>query len=96
MQSFVSYLRSIHLHKDKSLFKVTELPIDAFAESLGLAGTPKLKFLNSANKLVKASVLSPESDDDATSSGESNVEVSVPLEKVCQMSDERHPLMPNI
>ena len=46
MQAFVSYLRSVYLHKDKSIFKVSELPVDQFAESLGLPGTPKIKFLS--------------------------------------------------
>ncbi|KAK7043745.1 ATP-dependent RNA helicase dbp4 [Paramarasmius palmivorus] len=45
-RAFVSYLRSIHLHKDKSIFKLTEYPINAFAESLGLPGAPKIKFLS--------------------------------------------------
>ncbi|KAJ7177877.1 ATP-dependent RNA helicase dbp-4 [Mycena filopes] len=45
-RAFVSYLRSIHLHKDKSIFQVAELPADRFAESLGLPGTPKIKFLS--------------------------------------------------
>ena len=42
----MSYLRSIYLHKDKSIFKIDELPVDRFAESLGLPGAPKIKFLN--------------------------------------------------
>ena len=42
----MSYLRSIYLHKDKSIFKIDELPVDRFAESLGLPGTPNIKFLN--------------------------------------------------
>lgn len=42
----MSYLRSIHLQKDKSIFKVSELPADEFAASLGLPGTPKIKFLS--------------------------------------------------
>ncbi|KIY49734.1 DEAD-domain-containing protein [Fistulina hepatica ATCC 64428] len=46
LQAFVSYLRSVHLHKDKSVFKLDELPIDKFAESLGLPGAPKIKFLS--------------------------------------------------
>ncbi|KAK0451844.1 P-loop containing nucleoside triphosphate hydrolase protein [Armillaria borealis] len=37
-RAFVSYLRSVYLHKDKSIFKVSELP--------GLPGTPKIKFLS--------------------------------------------------
>ncbi|GLB39922.1 putative RNA helicase [Lyophyllum shimeji] len=45
-RAFVSYLRSIHLHKDKSIFKLDELPVQRFAESLGLPGAPKIKFLN--------------------------------------------------
>lgn len=42
----MSYLRSIHLHKDKSIFKLDELPIERYAESLGLPGAPKVKFLS--------------------------------------------------
>ena len=38
-------MKSIYLHKDKSIFKLSELPVDKFAESLGLPGTPKIKFL---------------------------------------------------
>ncbi|KAJ7701863.1 P-loop containing nucleoside triphosphate hydrolase protein [Mycena rosella] len=45
-RAFVSYMRSIHLHKDKSIFKLAELPSERFAESLGLAGAPKIKFLS--------------------------------------------------
>lgn len=44
----MSYVRSIYLHKDKSIFKVDVLPVDRFAESLGLPGTPKIKFLSKA------------------------------------------------
>jgi ATP-dependent RNA helicase DDX10/DBP4 len=39
-------MRSVYLHKDKSIFKIEELPADLFAESLGLPGTPKIKFLS--------------------------------------------------
>ncbi|KAG6865184.1 hypothetical protein C0991_004627 [Blastosporella zonata] len=45
-RAFVSYLRSVHLHKDKSIFKVNELPVQRYAESLGLPGAPKIKFLD--------------------------------------------------
>ncbi|KAH9931522.1 DEAD-domain-containing protein [Fomitopsis serialis] len=45
-RTFVSYLRSVHLQKDKSVFKVDELPVERFAESLGLPGMPKIKFLS--------------------------------------------------
>lgn len=42
----MSYVRSVYLHKDKSIFKLDELPVDKFAESLGLPGAPKIKFLS--------------------------------------------------
>ncbi|KAI0089434.1 DEAD-domain-containing protein [Irpex rosettiformis] len=45
-RAFVSYLRSVHVQKDKSIFKLEELPLQRFAESLGLPGAPKIKFLN--------------------------------------------------
>ncbi|EGN95755.1 hypothetical protein SERLA73DRAFT_186962 [Serpula lacrymans var. lacrymans S7.3] len=45
-RAFISYVRSIHLQKDKSIFKIEELPVDRFAESLGLPGAPKIKFLS--------------------------------------------------
>ncbi|EIM87449.1 DEAD-domain-containing protein [Stereum hirsutum FP-91666 SS1] len=45
-RAFVSYLRSVHLQKDKEVFKVTELPAEEFAASLGLPGAPKIKFLS--------------------------------------------------
>jgi ATP-dependent RNA helicase DDX10/DBP4 len=46
VQAFVSYLRSIYLQKDKSVFKLDQLPLEEFAESLGLPGAPRVKFLS--------------------------------------------------
>ncbi|KAI0745161.1 DEAD-domain-containing protein [Earliella scabrosa] len=45
-RAFVSYLRSVYLQKEKSIFKVDELPVERFAEALGLPGMPKIKFLS--------------------------------------------------
>ncbi|KAG9035064.1 ATP-dependent RNA helicase dbp4 [Tulasnella sp. JGI-2019a] len=45
-KTFVTYLKSIHLQKNKSIFKLEELPVEKYAESLGLVGVPKIKFLN--------------------------------------------------
>ncbi|KAI0372411.1 DEAD-domain-containing protein [Pilatotrama ljubarskyi] len=45
-RAFVSYLRSVYLQKDKSIFKLEELPVERFAEALGLPGMPKIKFLS--------------------------------------------------
>ncbi|GAA5991070.1 hypothetical protein JCM10908_006525 [Rhodotorula pacifica] len=43
-RAFISYVRSIHLQKDKSIFKLDNLPLEEYAASLGLAGAPKIKF----------------------------------------------------
>ncbi|CAJ2630714.1 unnamed protein product [Trifolium pratense] len=45
-RAFVTYLRSIHLQKDKEIFDVLKLPIDEYSASLGLLMTPKIRFLN--------------------------------------------------
>jgi ATP-dependent RNA helicase DDX10/DBP4 len=77
-QAFVSYMRSIHLQKNKSVFDITKLPVDDFAQSLGLPGTPKIKFLNkeiakqkknaSRDVAVIQAQSSEESDEDGHSS----------------------------
>ncbi|KPM35454.1 ATP-dependent RNA helicase DBP4 [Neonectria ditissima] len=43
-KAFISYTRSIHLQKDKQVFKFNKLDLDGFAASLGLPGTPHIKF----------------------------------------------------
>ena len=44
-KSFVCYVRSIFLQSNKSIFDVHALPLDEYAESLGLSGSPSIKFL---------------------------------------------------
>eukprot|EP00929_Paragymnodinium_shiwhaense_P062843 TRINITY_DN31394_c0_g1_i1.p1 TRINITY_DN31394_c0_g1~~TRINITY_DN31394_c0_g1_i1.p1 ORF type:complete len:867 (+),score=226.92 TRINITY_DN31394_c0_g1_i1:88-2688(+) len=41
-KAFVSYVRGIALMKDKEVFKTDELPLEAFADSLGLALMPEI------------------------------------------------------
>jgi ATP-dependent RNA helicase DDX10/DBP4 len=43
-KAFISYTRSIHLQKDKSVFNLKRLDLDGFATSMGLAGTPQIKY----------------------------------------------------
>ncbi|KFH45304.1 ATP-dependent RNA helicase-like protein [Hapsidospora chrysogenum ATCC 11550] len=43
-KAFISYARAIHLQKDKDVFKLNELDLDAFSASLGLPGTPQIRF----------------------------------------------------
>ncbi|CAG8593236.1 14038_t:CDS:10 [Funneliformis mosseae] len=44
-KAFISYMRSVYLQSDKSIFKVDELPAEEFASALGLPGAPKIKFI---------------------------------------------------
>jgi ATP-dependent RNA helicase DDX10/DBP4 len=43
-KAFISYTRSVHLQRDKDIFNLKKLDLDAFAASLGLPGTPQIKF----------------------------------------------------
>ena len=53
-KAFVSYVRSIHIQKDKEIFKLNELPLEEFSASLGLPGAPKIKFIKGDNaKILK-------------------------------------------
>ncbi|KAI2464112.1 DEAD-domain-containing protein [Annulohypoxylon bovei var. microspora] len=42
--AFVSYTRSIHLQKDKEIFNLKKLDLDAYAASLGLPGAPQIRY----------------------------------------------------
>jgi len=53
-QAFVSYMKSVHLQKDKSIFDLTQLPVEAFAASLGLPGAPQIKFIGQAHQKKNA------------------------------------------
>lgn len=45
-KAFMSYVRSIFLQPDKKVFQTSKLPLDAFAQSLGLLGAPRMAFLD--------------------------------------------------
>jgi len=49
-KSIVSYVRSVFLQADKSVFDVTKLPLDKFSTSCGLVTTPKLQFMKKKQK----------------------------------------------
>jgi len=44
-KAFMSYVKSIHLQKDKEVFKLDDLPLEEYSASLGLPGAPKIKFM---------------------------------------------------
>ncbi|KAK0643269.1 ATP-dependent RNA helicase dbp-4 [Cercophora newfieldiana] len=71
-KAFISYTRSVFLQKDKEVFKFKNLDLDAYAASLGLPGTPQVKFhkgedvkrLKNASRAVFSSGSEGESDDE--------------------------------
>ena len=44
-KAFMTHVKSIYLQKDKDIFKLKEYNLEAYATSLGLAGTPRIKFM---------------------------------------------------
>ncbi|EME40907.1 hypothetical protein DOTSEDRAFT_82412 [Dothistroma septosporum NZE10] len=52
-KAFVSYVRSLHIQKDKEIFKLDKYNLEDFAASLGLPGAPRIKFLKADQEEVK-------------------------------------------
>lgn len=46
-RAFISYVRSVHLQKNKEIFRLKELDLVKFAQSLGLPGAPQVRFSGS-------------------------------------------------
>lgn len=53
-KAFISYVRSVHLHKDKATFNAVALPLPEFAASLGLPNAPKIKVVQEARARAAA------------------------------------------
>lgn len=95
-KAFVSYVRSVHIQKDKDVFKLHELPLEEFSASLGLPGAPKIKFLggDNARALKNAPRGGPSSSEDE---GEKNLlgssrpeKQKAPLTKYDRMFERRN------
>lgn len=43
-KAFIAYVKSINIQKDKDVFDVRKLPLEEYATSLGLPGSPRIKF----------------------------------------------------
>jgi ATP-dependent RNA helicase DDX10/DBP4 len=49
-RAFKSYMKNVFLMKDKTIFDVKKLNSDSFAHSLGLAITPRIRFIEKSDK----------------------------------------------
>ena len=72
-KAFVSYVRSVHIQKDKDTFNLKKLDLEQYAASLGLPGAPRVKFVkgedakarkNAPRALIAALAGSSEDDSD--------------------------------
>jgi ATP-dependent RNA helicase DDX10/DBP4 len=52
-KAFMTHVKSIYLQQDKEVFKLKEYNLEAYATSLGLSGTPRIKFLKDDNSRQK-------------------------------------------
>ncbi|KAH6632560.1 P-loop containing nucleoside triphosphate hydrolase protein [Chaetomium tenue] len=71
-KAFISYTRSIYLQKDKEVFNFKKLDLDGYAASLGLAGTPQIKYQkgDDIKRLKNASRAAISSGSESDSDGE--------------------------
>jgi ATP-dependent RNA helicase DDX10/DBP4 len=71
-KAFTSYVKSIHIQKDKEVFDVKSLPLEEYAASLGLPGAPRIKFIRGedtkARKNAPRHLVSISSDDEDSNS----------------------------
>lgn len=52
-RAFASYVRSLHIQKDRDVFRLEKYALEEFAASLGLPGQPRIKFLHADEGAVK-------------------------------------------
>ncbi|KAG9246065.1 P-loop containing nucleoside triphosphate hydrolase protein [Calycina marina] len=66
-KAFASYARSVYLQKDKSVFDINNYDLEGYAASLGLPGTPNIKFQkgDDAKKLKNAPRAALSGDEDS-------------------------------
>ncbi|KAF9925424.1 ATP-dependent RNA helicase dbp4 [Linnemannia zychae] len=75
-KAFISYMRSVYLQKDKTIFDVSALPAEEFAASLGLPGAPKIKFVekSKAKNAVRANQKTTSDDEESEDESEEEEE----------------------
>lgn len=94
-KAFVTYVQSIYLQKDKDVFQMKKLDLDGYASSLGLPGTPQIKFQKGEDiKKVKNAPrmqLSSGSEDEAGDEGKKSKnkeEVRTKVQKMFERTNQ--------
>ncbi|KAF8936850.1 DEAD-domain-containing protein [Dissophora ornata] len=81
-KAFISYMRSVFLQKDKTVFDVNALPAEEFAASIGLPGAPKIKFVEKSKAKNAARGNQKKTSDDEESGQEEEEEEEEEKSKV--------------
>ena len=96
-KAFVSYVKSIHVQKDRDVFKLNELPLEEFSASLGLPGAPRIKFgkgdtAKALKNAPRGAMLSSEDEDDreAQTVGHIGCDKTAPKTKYDRMFERRN------
>lgn len=79
-RSFIAYLKSVYLMKNKKIFNVETVNFDAYARSLGLVVTPRVRFLQRLKKRQNAEI--EENQKSSDSNEESDEDEKVPKQKL--------------
>lgn len=91
-KAFVSYVRSIHIQKDKEVFKLNDLPLEEFSASLGLPGAPKIKFLKGDNakhlKNAPRQVVSSSEDEDGEDAKPKKIAVKTKYDRMFERRNQ--------
>lgn len=73
-KAFASYARSVHVQKDKEIFKLDQLALEDYAESLGLPGAPKIKFVKGDDAKARKNAPRMAVSDDESEADEDDME----------------------
>ncbi|KAI5307325.1 hypothetical protein KEM56_007591 [Ascosphaera pollenicola] len=96
-KAFVSYVKSIHIQKDKEIFKIKELPLEEFASAMGLPGAPRIKFVkgedtkslkNKPRGLSKALSSDEDSSDDEKKAKKEEKEVRTKYDRMFERRNQ--------
>eukprot|EP00126_Sphaerothecum_destruens_P005329 Sdes_comp18702_c0_seq1m9003 len=76
-KTFISYIRSIHLQSDKTVFDLSKISFESFASALGLPGAPRIRFVkNSKVKKMGPNKISEDEDSDTPADDSEDKQVS--------------------
>jgi ATP-dependent RNA helicase DDX10/DBP4 len=87
-RAFVAYIKSVYLMKNKKVFDVEKINFDDYARSLGLAVTPRVRFLQRIKKRNQQQPILEKSDGASSSEDESVEKVKPTVNLSALMADE--------